>query len=284
MATRQGYLVDNSDGTYTGTWENLTDTGSFTTGSKMGTPFAQLFVQAIGTFGGTTLTVQVSADGATWATAKNPQGTSITFTSAGVAIVAGNPRFIRPSLSGGSGIDVDFFVVGSHDATGANLIVQDQLTTLITSLTAYQEKCIVTASAAALVNGTTIFTVSGGPIRVMDLISYCETVCDTTASTLKWTADGDATNQSATDFTGASGSLASFAVGGIIYCNFTALNTAPVITQTAGVALWGPTTSTGGGVYIPAGVIKTTIGTGSTTGTFRHYMRYVPLSPSSSVA
>jgi hypothetical protein len=38
-----------------------------------------------------------------------------------------------------------------------------------------------------------------------------------------------------------------------------------VITQTAGVALAGPTTSTGGGIYVPAGIITMTIGGADTT-------------------
>lgn len=142
----------------------------------------------------------------------------------------------------------------------------------------------VTATGAALlVDGTTAFTVSGGPIRITDLISYVIVGGDAAASTLKWNADG--TVGAATDFTGASGSLANLAAGGIVYCNFTTLATAPVITQTAGVALWGPTTSTGGGIYIPAGIIKMVIGTANTTtATYKHYLRWIPLGPGVSVS
>src|SRR6185369_1452642 len=93
--------------------------------------------------------------------------------------------------------------------------------------------------AALLVDGTTVFTVGGGPILITHLVSYVIVGGDTTAATLKWNADG--TVGAATDFTGASSSLASLAAGGIVYCNSTAINTAPVITQTAGVALAGPT-------------------------------------------
>jgi hypothetical protein len=49
------------------------------------------------------------------------------------------------------------------------------------------------------------------------------------------------------------------------------------------VFLYGPTTSTGGGVVIPAGILELVIGTGSTTGTWRHYMRYEPLHPAAVV-
>lgn len=139
------------------------------------------------------------------------------------------------------------------------------------------EKCVATG-AAILANGTTVFTVAGGPARLLDLVSYCIVGSDAAASTLQWSADG--TVGAATTFTAASSSLSSFAAGGIVYCNFTALNTAPVITQTAGVALAGTTTSTGGGIYVPAGIITMVIGgADSTTGTYKHYLRWKPLGP-----
>lgn len=136
-------------------------------------------------------------------------------------------------------------------------------------------KVAITVLPTTLVTGTTIFTVTGGPIKITDLVSYCITSCDTTAATLQWSADG--TVGAATTFSAASASLASFAAGGIIYNNFTTINTAPIITGTAGVALAGTTTSTGGAIYVPAGIITTTIGSGPTTGTFLHYMRWVPM-------
>lgn len=132
------------------------------------------------------------------------------------------------------------------------------------------------ASAHILTNGLTVFTVAGGPIRITDLISYCIVGGDAAASTLQWSADG--TVGAATVFSGASASLAAFIAGGIVYNNFTTLATAPVITQTAGVALAGPTAATGGGVYIPPGIITMVIGgADSTTGTYAHYMRWLPM-------
>jgi len=142
----------------------------------------------------------------------------------------------------------------------------------------HEEKSIQTDTPRTLITGTTIFRVVGGPIIITQLMSYCVTSCDTTAATFKWTADGDV--GAATDFTGATTSIASFAAGGVIYCNFATLATAPVFTQTAGVALSGVSTT---GVIVPAGIITTTIGSGPTTGTFLHYMRYTPMSPASYV-
>lgn len=132
----------------------------------------------------------------------------------------------------------------------------------------------VVSSTAILATGTTIFTIAGGPIKLLELISYCITSCDTTAATLQWSADG--TVGAATTFTGASASLASFAAGGVIYCNFATLATAPVITGTTGVALSSVVTT---GILVPAGIITTTIGSGPTTGTFAHYLRFKPMAP-----
>lgn len=137
---------------------------------------------------------------------------------------------------------------------------------------------VTVTGSAILANGTTVFTIAGGPIRISDLVSYCTTGGDAAASTLQWSADG--TVGAATTFTGASSSLTNSIAGALAYCNFTALTTAPVITQTAGVALAGPTTSTGGGIYVPAGIITMVIGgADTTTGLWKHYMRWAPLAP-----
>lgn len=130
--------------------------------------------------------------------------------------------------------------------------------------------------AALLVNGTTVFTIAGGPIRITDLFSYVIVGGDATAATLQWSADG--TVGAATTISAASSALTSLAAGGIVYNNFTTINTAPVITQTAGVALFGATTSTGGGIYVPAGIITMVIGSGPTvTATYQHFMRWIPM-------
>lgn len=137
-------------------------------------------------------------------------------------------------------------------------------------------KSLQTATPLTLITGTTIFRVLGGPINITALVSFCISACDTTAATLQWSADGDV--GAATTFTGASASLASFAAGGAVVCNFAALTTAPIITGTAGVTLAGT-----GGIIVPAGIITTTIGSGPTTGTFLHYIRYIPLTPAASL-
>lgn len=130
-----------------------------------------------------------------------------------------------------------------------------------------------TTVAAVMVTGTTIFTVTGGPIFIDELVSLSETLCDATASTLQWSADG--TVGAAVTFTGASASLANFAAGGMAVCNFTAVTTAPDLI-TAGVGLASVKTR---GIIVPAGIITTTIAVGSTTGTWNHFMRWRPMGP-----
>lgn len=140
---------------------------------------------------------------------------------------------------------------------------------------------VTVTGAGLLVNGATVFTIAGGFIRITDLISVNAVDSDSAASTIQWSADG--TLGSAVTITGASASTASVAPGGIVNCDFTALSTAPVIAAN-GVALQGPTTSTGGSVIIPAGVLKLVIGgADTTTSTWYHIMRWIPLSSSATV-
>lgn len=135
------------------------------------------------------------------------------------------------------------------------------------------DKCVATG-AGLLVTATTAFTVAGGPIHILYLLSICMVGADSTAATLQWSADGTA--GSATTFTAASASRANQAAGDMIVCNFTALNTAPDLVAN-GVGL-GPVLARG--IIVPAGIITTTIGSGpTTTGTYRHYMRYRPIGP-----
>ena len=135
---------------------------------------------------------------------------------------------------------------------------------------------IAETNAAVLVNGTTIFTVSGGPIIIEDLIAVCKTANGATASTLQLSADG--TDGAATTFTGASASLANAAAGSIVAMLGTAVSTAPAL-YADGVGITGATH----GIIVPAGIITTTVGVGSTTGTWKFYMRYRPMSQSSVV-
>lgn len=131
-----------------------------------------------------------------------------------------------------------------------------------------QEKMLY-KPAATMVNGTTIFTVLGGPIIIIGIGAVCITANDATASTLQWSADG--TDGAATTITGASASLANAAAGAMVVSVPGTLATAPAV-YANGVGIAGTV-----GIIVPAGIITTVVGVGSTTGTWRQFIRYRPL-------
>lgn len=67
--------------------------------------------QAIGTFNSQTLTMQGSIDGTNYFSLEVPAGTAVTFGSAGGSRCDHLPRYIRPSLGGSSGGDVDVYML-----------------------------------------------------------------------------------------------------------------------------------------------------------------------------
>lgn len=73
-------------------------------------------VQVVGTFGGATVTLQVSNDGTNWASVSDVQGTAVSLTSTGYFELSLSGAYIRPAVSGGSGNDIDVIVVlrGGH--------------------------------------------------------------------------------------------------------------------------------------------------------------------------
>jgi hypothetical protein len=134
-----------------------------------------------------------------------------------------------------------------------------------------QQEKSASGSTAVMVNGDTLFTIANGPIEILALVSECIAINDGTASTLQYTADP--TVGAATTFSGASASLANAAAGSGVVLNGTALATAPDLIDPL-VGLTGVHTK---GVIVGAGVIKIVVGVGSTTGTWKHYLRYRPL-------
>lgn len=136
-------------------------------------------------------------------------------------------------------------------------------------------------SAATMVNGTIIFTITGGPILIDEIMSVCITPNDTTASTLQY--QSAPTVGSAATISGATASLASATAGTTVRLAPTALSTAPVIVAaSAGGVQLG--TNVANRIIVNAGTIKIVIGVGSTTGTWEHYIRYYPLTTGVTVA
>ncbi len=129
---------------------------------------------------------------------------------------------------------------------------------------------VVQKAAATMVNGQTIFTVAGGPIRIISLASVCVTANDGTASTLQYSITP--TIGSATTISAASASLASAAAGASVVLAGTTLATAALLNANGPNIISNP-----GTIFCPAGTITMVIAVGSTTGTWRHFMRYEPL-------
>ena len=134
-----------------------------------------------------------------------------------------------------------------------------------------------------MVNGDTIFTVAGGPIAILFLQSVCITVNDTTASTLQYRSVP--TVGTAATISGATSSLAAAGTGAgaTVTLNATALTTAPdIVASTAGGVALGANVANN--IIVQAGTIKIVIAVGSTTGTWKHYISYVPLAPGVTVS
>lgn len=132
---------------------------------------------------------------------------------------------------------------------------------------AQEKTCIRTA--AVMTNGLDVFTIAGGPIIIYAIGALCISANNGTASTLQYQADG--TDGSTVTITGASASLASAAAGTIVTAVPGTLATAPAV-YASGVGIGGTVP-----IIVPAGIIELVIGTGSTTGTWKHFIRWAPL-------
>jgi hypothetical protein len=71
---------------------------------------ANASVQIGGTLGGATIVLQGSNDGTTYATLKDLAGNDLSFTAAGYAEFSSGAAFIKPSISGGTGDNINVIV------------------------------------------------------------------------------------------------------------------------------------------------------------------------------
>lgn len=132
-----------------------------------------------------------------------------------------------------------------------------------------QENVVVSATAV-LANGTTLFTIAGGPIALINLMSICQTANGAVATTLQYSSSGTLGTTTQT-ISGTSAALTSATAGTTVIFQGTALSTAPLVNaNAANIAL---NTS----IVLPAGTITSVVATGPSTGTWTHYIRYVPL-------
>jgi hypothetical protein len=199
-------------------------------------------------------------DGAAGAPANGGSGASLVIGSSGQAVPSANStaNVLQRDVIGNK-TDTAVYVPGTTNSVEA-----------YAKGTADLQERVALSSTAVMVNANTIFTIAGGPILISGLVSECVTGNDTTASTLQYSVTP--TTGSAQTISGASTSLASAAAGASITLAGTALATAALYNANGPNLIANP-----GTIYAPAGTIKIVIGVGSTTGTWRHRIRYKPL-------
>jgi hypothetical protein len=131
---------------------------------------------------------------------------------------------------------------------------------------------IVSTAAAVMSNGLVIFNVVGD-IQILSLVSECYTDNGATATTLRYNVT--ASNATSATISAASASLANLTAGyAVALTAASGLAEVPTLSSNnAGVVL----NTASRGVRIPSGTINLTIGVGSTTGTWAHYLKYEPL-------
>lgn len=83
------------------------------TGAPVALPnAADCSIQVTGTFGGATAVLEGSNDGGTtWVTLRDPGGTALSFTTANLKQVLEVVGLIRPSVSGGTSVALNFYLV-----------------------------------------------------------------------------------------------------------------------------------------------------------------------------
>jgi len=137
--------------------------------------------------------------------------------------------------------------------------------------------CNAITTPAVMTNGLTIFNVSGD-VLVFAILSECYTANGATASTLQYTSTNNTTSTTG-NMSAASASLANAAIGVSVIAQLGAVSNAPTVTTASGVGVfpWGA-------IRIPGNSsIKLVIGTGSTTGTWAHYIHWQPLQDGATV-
>lgn len=131
---------------------------------------------------------------------------------------------------------------------------------------------VASTSTKVMTTLDTLFT-AVGTVQILSLVSLCVTTGTPAASTVQY--EIIPTVGATTTISGASASLVSAVLGTTVVLNGTAVTTAPDI-LVAGPALG---TTTARPIVFPAGTLNIVVGTGPTTGTWKHTLRYAPLTP-----
>lgn len=121
-----------------------------------------------------------------------------------------------------------------------------------------------------LTNGDVLFT-NKGDIQIVSLVSECISTGTPAASTLQYSSAP--TVGAAAAFSGASASMISCVLGSTI--NLTDGQAVAPIIEVSGACNAGTYPLN---AFCPEGTITAVVGVGPTTGTWKHYLRYKPLS------
>lgn len=138
----------------------------------------------------------------------------------------------------------------------------------------------VQSSTKVMTTGDVVFTIAGGPIMIEELFSECMTAQGAGATTMQWQSLPSV--GSAATISAASASLANQTAGSTVRLAPTALSTAlTVVAASAGGVSLG--TNVSNRIIVKDGTLKLVVGTGPSTGTYKHRLRYKPLSPNVTV-
>ena len=123
--------------------------------------------------------------------------------------------------------------------------------------------------AKVMINNDVIFNIYGD-VQILALTSECYTANNSIASRIKYIAD--TAHNGDTDISGLCTTLANAIIGTRVICDNTTLSSAPNV-SVSGVSL----NMDSRGIIVPTGAIKLGVTVGSTTGTWKHYIRWEPL-------
>lgn len=135
---------------------------------------------------------------------------------------------------------------------------------------AINSEATVQTSIKVATNGDILFTVVGD-IQIISLVSECYATGTPAASTFQY--QSAPTVGAASTFTGATGSLATAVAGSSIIVADGQATAPSFVISGANNNNTYPI-----GIFCPSGTIKLVVGTGPTTGTWKHYLRYYPMS------
>ena len=137
-------------------------------------------------------------------------------------------------------------------------------------------RCLASSAKVLTTGNINMFTITGGPIKVLELVGIVTTVVQAQATSVKITVT--TTSPAATvDFSAAAVDLTGAAAGASIRH----INTTGILTVvTAGFVNEGNAFATNDTNYlVPAGTMQINNASASNTGAITWYLRYVPLSP-----